>query len=220
MKLYLIRHAQSIQNTKENYGIGLPDHKVYLSNEGIKQAKNVGLFLKTYTDENNVNLDNAILWVSPFKRTRQTAKLLNTYLNIKKVKEDYALIEQRYGLFSDKEIQLIKEMYPDEFKFYDNYYQNDGKFYARLPQGESPFDVALRTRMFLETINRDNYDNIFVVSHGTTIRTIIMNWFHYSPEWFNAKPNIDNCSVILIDNEKYPNKEEYIYGGPVKKLTK
>ena len=37
-------------------------------------------------------------------------------------------------------------MYPEQFAFYDNYYQNSGKFYAKLPQGESPFDVVLRTK--------------------------------------------------------------------------
>ena len=31
MKIFLIRHGESMQNTKENYKIGLPDHKVYLT---------------------------------------------------------------------------------------------------------------------------------------------------------------------------------------------
>ena len=67
-------------------------------------------------------------------------------------------------------------MYPEEFNFYDNYYQNDGKFYAKFPLGESPFDVALRTKMFIDTIYRDKEDVLFVISHGTTIRTIVMNY--------------------------------------------
>lgn len=216
MRLFLIRHGESIQNTKENYQLGLPDHKVYLSTLGKKQAQEAGIFLKKYCLENNINLDNAVLWVSPYERTRETAKIINEQLGVKKVKEDITLIEQRYGLFSDKEIDLIKKLYPEEFKFYDNYYQNDGKFYAKLPQGESPYDVALRTKQFIETIFRDKEENLFIISHGTTIRTIIMNWFHYSPEWFNNEPNMDNCSIRLIDS----NCEKYIYGSANKKLTK
>ncbi len=212
MRLFLIRHGQSIQNTKENYDLKLPDHKVYLSKEGEKQAVEVGKFLKSYVDTNNIDLENATLWVSPYERTRKTAQIINEYLNIKKIKEDITLIEQRYGLFSDKEIEVIKKMYPTEFQFYDNYWQNDGKFYAKLPLGESPYDVALRTKQFLETIFRDTSENLFIVSHGTTIRTLIMNWFHYPPEWYNQEPTMDNCSVILIESENKVSNLKYIYG--------
>lgn len=217
MKLFLIRHGESIQNTKENYMLGLPDHKVYLSEEGIKDAQLAGQFLKDYVSKNEIDLNNATLWVSPYERTRQTASIINEYLDIQNVKEDITLIEQRYGLFSDKEISEIKEKYPKEFSFYDNYYQNDGKFYAKLPQGESPFDVALRTKQFLETIFRDDKENLFIVSHGTTIRTIIMNWFHYPSEWFNDEPNMENCAVRFIDSQNKISEERYIYKGPIKK---
>ena len=48
MKIFLIRHGESMQNTKENYQLGLPDHKVYLTDKGIKEANEAGLFLKQY----------------------------------------------------------------------------------------------------------------------------------------------------------------------------
>lgn len=220
MKIFLIRHGESIQNTKENYSLGLGDHKVYLSEKGKQQAEDAGNFLIRYINSSDINMDNAVLWVSPYKRTRETAQIINKHLNIKNVREDITLIEQRYGLFSDKEISLIKELYPEEFKFYDNYYQNDGKFYAKLPQGESPYDVALRSKQFLETIFRDSYDPLFVVSHGTTIKTIVMNWFHYSPEWFNSEPTMGNCSIRLIESLNRQSKESYIYNPPVKKLKR
>ena len=220
MKIFLIRHGESMQNTKENYSIGLPDHKVYLSERGKDQAKQAGEFLKKYTEEQGIDLSNAVLWVSPFTRTRETAELINQSLQIQKVKEDITLIEQQYGLFSDKEISKIKELYPEQFAYYDNYYQNEGKFYAKLPQGESPFDVALRTKQFINTIFRDEEEVLFVVTHGTTIRTFVMNWFHHSPEWFNAEPNMENCSIRLIESENRQSTDEYIYGGPVKKLKK
>ena len=213
MKIFLIRHGESIQNTKENYSLRLPDHKVYLSEKGKVQAHDAGKFLKKYVRENNIDLNKAVMWVSPYTRTRETASIINEYLGIKNVKEDITLIEQRYGLFSDKEIDILKSTYPDEFQLYDNYYQNDGKFYAILPQGESPYDVALRTKQFIDTIFRDPEEVLFVVSHGTTIRTIILNWFHYAPEWFNSEKLMNNCAVRLITKENNVNTEEYIYGG-------
>lgn len=220
MKIFLIRHGESMQNTKENYEIGLPDHKVYLTDKGKVEARLAGKFLKSYIDTNNIDLSNSVMLVSPYTRTRQTASIINDELGIQKVKEDITLIEQRYGLFSDKEINKLRELYPEQFAFYDNYYQNDGKFYAKLPQGESPFDVALRTKQFIDTIYRDKEDVLFVVSHGTTIRTIIMNFFHYSPEWFNQELNPRNCSIRLIDANDKSNTEEYIYNPPKRKIKK
>ncbi len=216
MKIFLIRHGESMQNTKENYKIGLPDHKVYLTEQGKKEAYLAAKFLTSYIEDNNIPLTNSVMWVSPYTRTRETASIINESLGIKKVKEDITLIEQRYGLFSDKEIKTLKEMYPDEFAFYDNYYQNDGKFYAKFPQGESPFDVALRTKQFIDTIYRDKEDVLFVVSHGATIKTIVMNFFHYSPEWYNSEPTPGNCAIRLIESNDKINTESYIYNAPLK----
>ena len=220
MKIFLIRHGESMQNTKENYIIGLPDHKVYLTDQGKKEARLAGEFLNSYIKNNNIDLSNAVMWVSPYTRTRETANIINNILGIDKVKEDITLIEQRYGLFSDKDIETLKELYPEQFNFYDNYYQNDGKFYAKLPQGESPFDVALRTKQFIDTIYRDKEDILFVVSHGTTIKTIVMNFFHYSPEWFNNEPTPGNCSIRLIESNDRVNMEKYIYNDPKKLIKK
>ena len=221
MKIFLIRHGESMQNTKENYSVGLPDHKVYLTEQGKEEARQAGEFLKDYILQNEIDLSKSVMWVSPYTRTRETAEIINDILHINKVKEDITLIEQRYGLFSDKDIKTLKKMYPEQFEFYDNYYKNNGKFYAKLPQGESPFDVALRTKQFIDTIYRDEEDVLFVVSHGTAIKTIVMNFFHYSPEWFNSEPTPTNCSIRLIESNNRINSEKYIYNEPkAKQLVK
>ena len=221
MKIFLIRHGESMQNTKENYKIGLPDHKVYLTDQGKKEASLAGEFLLSYINNNNIDLSNSVMWVSPYTRTRETASIINEKIGIRKVKEDITLIEQQYGLFSDKELKKIKVIYPEQFAFYDNYYQSDGKFYAKLPQGESPFDVALRTKQFINTIYRDMEDVLFVVSHGATIKTIVMNFFHYSPEWYSYEPTPENCSIRLIEANDKINTEKYIYNAPkIKKLIR
>ncbi|HPE14649.1 MAG TPA: histidine phosphatase family protein [Bacilli bacterium] len=223
MKIFLIRHGESMQNTKENFDLKIPDHLVCLTSNGIEQAKQTGLLLKNYIEQNNIEIDNATLWVSPYERTRQTAKIVNQHLQISDIKEDITLIEQRYGLFSDTPIEECKKKYPEQFEFYDRYYQNDGKFYAKLPQGESPYDVAIRVKLFIDTIFRDlnnGKENIFLVTHGTVIRTFVLDWFHYSPEWFNAEPNMENCSVRLIEKKFDTSEEHYIKGGPIKVLKK
>lgn len=218
MKLFLIRHGESMQNTKENQILRLPDHKVYLTENGKNEAYEAGCFLNSYILKNSINLNNSILWVSPFARTRETADIINTQTQILDIKEDYRLIEQQYGLFSDGSISVLRAKYQDEFEVYDNYYQNEGKFYMRLPQGESPMDVAIRTNLFLNDLKLCKKENHFIVTHGTTMRTIVMNEFGYSPEWFANEPNMENCSIRLLDTNN--NTDEYIYGGPIKKKIK
>ena len=60
MKIFLIRHGESMQNTKENYSIGLPDHKVYLTDNGKTEASLAGEFLLSYINNNNIDLSNSI----------------------------------------------------------------------------------------------------------------------------------------------------------------
>lgn len=216
MDLYLIRHGESTLDTKENYNDRLPDNKVGLTEKGIDQSYKAGIFLDSYLKENGVNVENAVMWVSPFLRTRQSAQIINSCLGIEDIREDYCLIEQNYGLFSNRSMERNKLLFKDEFDFYDNYCQNAGKFYAKIPQGESPMDVALRTRIFLEMIRSEKKGPVFVVSHGTTIKTIVMNTFNYSPEWFNAEPTMQNCSIRIINKDAMV--DDYIYGGKKKRL--
>ena len=216
MKIFLIRHGESIQNTHENFE-NLPDNLIPLTKKGEMEADECGKFLKEYCDKNCIDYSKSTLFLSPYQRTRQTAKIINSYLKIKDVKEDITLIEHQYGLFDNIEDDERSAKFPDEFQLYKRYYNNDGKFYIKFPQGESPFDVALRTRQFLETLYRDvaeGVENFFVVSHGTAIRAFLLSFFHYTPEWFNKEPNMKNCSVRLIEKINGKNYDrDYIYGG-------
>ena len=216
MKIFLIRHGESILNSHENFE-NLPDHLIYLTKKGEKEADDCGKFLQKYCDENKIDLSKSTLFVSPYKRTRQTAKIINSHLKIDDVKEDVALIEHQYGLFDNIEDDERLARFPEEFKLYERYNNSNGKFYIKFPQGESPFDVALRARQFLETLYRDvaeGVENFFIVSHGTFIRAFLLSYFHYSPEWFNEEPNMKNCSVRLIEKMDGKNFDrDYIYGG-------
>ena len=82
-----------MQNTKENYSIKLPEHKVYLTEKVKEEARLVSEFLKQDITSNNINLGNSVLWVCPYTRTIKTTNIINDILGITKVKEDIVLIE-------------------------------------------------------------------------------------------------------------------------------
>lgn len=202
MRIFLIRHGESITNAHENYEKRIPDHLVSLTEKGKEQARTMGTWLKEYCDKEGVDLSRARIWRSPYIRTRQTSEEFNKSLGIADIREEISLIEQQYGLFDSVPYEKWGELYPNEFDEYQRQINNSCKFYARLPLGESPFNVAIRIHQFIEIIQKDflesGVDTLFVFTHGTTLRTFLMRWFHYSPEWYEEQYNPQNCQIREI----------------------
>ena len=156
--------------------------------------------------EKGIDLSKARIWRSPYLRTRQTCDEFNKHLCIQDIREDITLIEQQFGLFDSVSEEDWAKLYPNEYFEYKRQCSNYGKFYARLPLGESPFDVAIRIHQFMGTIYRDfekhGVDTLFVFTHGTTLRTFLLRWFHYSPEWYQEERNPKNCWIREINDSK------------------
>ena len=214
MHIFLIRHGESIANVGENYEKRVPDHLVSLTEHGKEQARKNGKWLAEYCREKGIDLSGARIWRSPYLRTRQTSEEFNKFLNISDIREDITLTEQQFGLFDAVPDDECERRYPEEYGEYKRQLQNYGKFYARLPLGESPFDVAIRIHQFMGTIYRDmdkhGVDTLFIFTHGTTLRTFLLRWFHYSPEWYHEERNPKNCWIREIEDGQdlgYINKD-------------
>ncbi len=208
MHIFLIRHGESVANIGENYVRRLPDHLVSLTEKGKRQAFEQGQWLAQYIKDNNIDISNARIWRSPYLRTRQTCEEFNKSLGITDIREDITLTEQQFGLFDSIPEEEWGDKCAMEYDEFLRQVQNQGKFYARLPMGESPYDVAIRIHQFMGTIYRDykktGIDTLFVFTHGTTLRTFLMRWFHYSPEWYQNEHNPKNCWIreIIDDVDK------------------
>ncbi len=206
MHIFLIRHGESISNAGKNYEQRLPDHLVPLTETGKAQARETGERLLSYCKETGVDLSRARIWRSPFLRTRQTADEFNRSLGITDIREDITLTEQQFGLFDSLPEQDWGRLYPNEYAEYQRQLCNQGKLYARLPLGESPFDVAIRVHQFIDSIRRDDdkhgVDTLFVFTHGTVLRAFLLRWFHYSPEWYHEERNPKNCWIREVDGDK------------------
>ncbi len=205
MHIFLIRHGESIANIGANYEKRIPDHLVSLTENGKAQARENGEWLANYCKEKNIDLSKARIWRSPFLRTRQTCDEFNKFLHINDIREDITLTEQQFGLFDSVSEEDWERLYPNEYREYKRQCSNQGKFYARLPLGESPFDVAIRVHQFMGTIHRDlekhGVNTLFIFTHGTTLRTFLLRWFHYSPEWYQEERNPKNCWIREIDEK-------------------
>lgn len=206
VKIFLVRHGESIANTGENYKDRILDSKVTLTKKGIEQAYNAGFFLKKYCDENKIDLSNATIWRSPYVRTIQTSEEFNKSLQISTIKEDITLAEQRFGLFDCLPEEKQKELYPLEYEEYQRQKKNGGKFFAKLPMGEAPYDVSIRIHQFFGTIKRDfeehGTDTLVIFTHGTTLRCYLLRYFHYSLDWYENEHNPKNCWIRFIEDNK------------------
>lgn len=226
--IYLVRHGESAGNVDKSVHLTHADHAIPLSPRGVEQAYRAGQALKDYLDL--PSLGNFLapfkvhrMWVSPYLRTRQTADdieagmraaVSSSYLVPIDRREDIALCEQQFGLFDGIPDEELAVRFPNEHAHYKKQEEFEGRFWARMPLGESRWDVAMRVHQCFGTWARDaerhDIRDLIVVSHGVTLRAITMRWLHLPYEWMDAEPNPKNCSIRRICDGK---DMGYIYEG-------
>lgn len=210
--IYLIRHGESHGNVNQSIYKSVPDWKIELTKKGHEQAREAAqaLYIDIESAKNGHHLSNVfsnehrdlptIFYTSPWVRARQTTEHLNKHFQMK-VYEDPRLREQEWGNYAED--QFIKKIARERKKF--------GSFFYRMPYGESGADVYDRVTSFLDTLYRDFAKDDYpltavIVSHGLTIKSFIMRWFHESAEDFDAYKTPRNCELIkmvLKSDNKY-----------------
>jgi broad specificity phosphatase PhoE len=220
VEFLLVRHGESEANVHPELYSTVADHAVKLSSRGEEQAKEAGLQIKRYFENTYKKQSDQFrcrIWTSTYKRARQTAELIKEHAGdwITDIRESIFLVEQQFGLFEgvDWANGSVDQIFPRELAHYNKCATFGGRFWARVPMGESRFDVCRRVYNCLPPIYEDGIEHVIIVSHGVTLRAFVMCYFNRTPEWFEEEPNPTNCSIKLITadkDEKYiwPNEEE------------
>lgn len=194
-RIFLIRHGESEGNVDTYVYNHTPDWVVPLTDRGRQQAACMAEKLDKIVGEcRGDNARYAFLYCSPWVRARQTADPIRKKFNIEQYYEDPRLREQEWGNFREEGLALKIEK--ERYKF--------GTFFYRMPYGESGADVYDRMSTFLETLHRDFKkeefpDNAIIVSHGLTIKTFLMRWFHWSVEEFDVYKTPRNCEALRME---------------------
>lgn len=216
MKILLVRHGESQANVNKEVHLSVPDHEIALSSRGKAQALTVGEELVRYFDDEfskdfEVDKPRIRIWNSPYRRTRETTFEISKAFAKREqwnidYKEHLLLHEQKFGLFDGIPDEELPIKFPVEHAYYKKHEDFQGKFWARMPLGESRADVAQRVHQSFGTFHRDakrhNINNLIVVCHGTVMRAFIMMWMNYNFEWFERTKNPNNCSVWLLNEGK------------------
>lgn len=204
--IFLIRHGESAANADKSLHGTIADHDIPLSELGKRQATAAGVFMNTFLKDHGIT--SARMWNSPYRRTRQTAKNILKEIGIHSTidqRENNRLCEQQFGLFDGYDDDEWETVFPNEGKHYNLCKDQGGLYWARMPMGESRFDVGNRVNQAFGTFHRDSdkhgIRNIIVICHGITLRAFVQEWLHLSPEWFDAEKNPDNCWIRHLRND-------------------
>lgn len=223
----VIRHGESTANVNPNDYDLKGDPKVPLTDEGRKMAEDAAKEVAKALGLPNPK-KKLVLWVSPFTRTRETAREILKELkdHVVDVKEEQLLKERDFGLivgdgFAKMKTATIDPKYENDFYLKNAYdFQNTQRFkqpfYLKAPFGESQFDVLARSKSVLNQIHAYDPENKYhhiVVTHGVTARTLIMAKYHFNQEWYAATTNPCNAAAWHLGDKNV----DIIYAGKQRK---
>ena len=186
MRIYIIRHGQSVDNaTGTISGPNAP-----LSDLGREQAKSIGLKLLEMGTEFDV------VYASTFERASKTARIISNVLSIDDIIFDKRLREGDAGILTGRRFDDLTE---EERAFFDSTLVN---LDTRIPGGESNNEQMMRTKeAFLEIVENHPEDStILLVGHGGTLFHILRRTLDILPdteEWFG------NCMLNIIERDSH-----------------
>ncbi|KAL6217942.1 hypothetical protein ACLB2K_011159 [Fragaria x ananassa] len=170
-RYWILRHGKSIPNEKGLIVSSMengtrPEYQ--LAPEGVNQAKLAGELFRKGLEENNVPIENVRICYSPFSRTRQTAQVVASVLNIQFEGAQCKVMENLRERFFGPSYEL---------KSHDKYnevWAIDEKDPLMKPDGgESVHDVA--SRIVEAVANMESQFQgctVLVVSHGDTLQIL------------------------------------------------
>ena len=186
MIIKLVRHGESEANTGKIDPFKEKDASIPLSALGHEQA------LKTGSLIGNDFINNALIYTSPYTRTRETLQdiLTGAEANTNDIR-----------IYEDPRLREVDMGYGDPITQHE-LRKIHGWFYYRFEGGESPADCYDRTSAFLESlmrqVERSKKNNILIVWHVLTLRCFVTRFLHLTVEKFEQMHNPNNCEIVTI----------------------
>lgn len=198
-KIILVRHGESEGNVDPNKYMIFHDHKIKLTDNGVKQAINAGKEIKKIIKNDPLNV-----YVSPYIRTKETWEGIKKGLNRNNITLEFdpRIREQEHKIFKTKEQRT--NIFKEQKKF--------SKFFYRFGNGESGADVHSRVCSFLNELaikrvvfkERKDY---LIVSHAITLSSMLMKFLNLSIDEFDQLIQPEKCSPIVLKTKDFKKVE-------------
>lgn len=201
MKIYLIRHGQTQWNIERRLQ-GVGDSP--LTEKGKLDAK--------LLEDRLREIDIDIIYSSPSTRAIKTSKIIKGKRNIE-ILVDEDLKEMNIGSWQGKVLDEIRIKSPQE---YHNYW-NEPHLYVGNNGGENFYQVQKRAISFIDNIIHERkYNNILLVSHGDTIKSIITYYQNKPMDLLWDPPLIEATSLSLLEIDS--DKIRVLFSGDISHL--
>ena len=176
MKLYVVRHGETLENAN-NCLVGRINSS--LTAEGINQAKKVSAYFK----DKNIDL----IVSSPLDRCRQTSEIISNN-KIPIIYSD-SLLGRDHGEFTGKPKESIN------FDEYWNYNKN-----IQYKRAESVQDLYNRVAKLIEEI-KEKYagKNVIIVTHSGIMRVLYYYFKGIPDNGILSEITIRNCEIFEYD---------------------
>ena len=155
MKLYLVRHGESVSNL-DNL---IQPADVELSEKGKEQAK---LLAKRFKD---IPID--VIISSPLERAKQTTEIIN-----KVVKKEVIYTDLLIERINPSEFTGMPDTTPEFKELNEKLRDSTDPLYHHSDE-ENLFDLKDRAEAFLEFISNRKEENILCITHGMFLKVII-----------------------------------------------
>ncbi|CAJ1937906.1 unnamed protein product [Cylindrotheca closterium] len=228
--IILVRHGESEGNADHTLYRTKPDNLVELTQKGMKQAHKAGkrvekvfnsIDVQAHEKRKSLGEDTSgthtaairriHLVISPFERTRQTAAAMRPWFAHRIVRTN---LEPRIRE------QEFANLQGHDFGDFRKEQKRVGRFWYRFPTGESGSDVYDRVKSWWQddvmNVNErygfEKVDAMVVVTHGLTMRFVLMQLFGWSPTTFHSVWNADNCSMYVLRKDlSKPGPSPYVF---------
>jgi len=209
IRLYLIRHGQSIANLDAARTVGGRDVSSPLSAKGEAQAAALGNRLQRELAQSVI--DDARIYASHAVRARSTAEIACQKLGVpaEAIQIDPRVVEFSQGAL---EKRPRAEVYAADGPVMKGLRAESGLFF-RPPgyspdgdRGESQYDVECRMRAFAESLLKPQSapaDCVLVFSHGIAIRAFVRSVIGAQVD-FCIKSETDNTAITELEYRTTP----------------
>ena len=201
VKLFLIRHGQTLWNKEGKYQ---GDKDIDLTRVGINQAKLAAKYLS--------RVDFSNIYSSPLRRAIDTANIINKTKNLKIIAREN-LKEINFGKWEGMKFDEINRM------FHEDYQKWLGDPYNNCPTGGESFkQVKERTAAEIDNIVNENEDDcsVAVITHGGVILSLLVHWLQIPlPRWKSIIQRQGAINIVVID-KGFPYISAINYTGHLK----
>lgn len=191
MKIYIMRHGQTIQNSKSHVQGGGSDSS--LTNYGISKTKEASKVI------DSLNIQR--IYSGDLGRHLQTVSIVNT----NKIEHiiDSNLNEAHFGYFENKPIWLMYIITFFKNRFLGNpktlpisQIMDSIKKADKTHKVEGSEEILYRINIAMDKILKCNLDTVLIVSSGMYLETLIEK---YNPE--SKFMRMKNCGIYLLDTD-------------------